>query len=199
MSLQIALSTVHDHLPQEEATTLIENTNTAVLLHEHHNLLMMYLESCMQSVAPNLCELVGSLTASKLISGAGGVKELAAMPACNIQVLGGQRSAQIGFSQMERNHTGTFSQMELVKDAPKDYQMQLVRMLACNTAKCARADMLKSSKGLGAKLREDMYERYEKIQEEGGLHRIDKPLPVPDLQPKKRRGGKRYRKTKELF
>jgi U4/U6 small nuclear ribonucleoprotein PRP31 len=30
------------------------------------------------------------------------------------------------------------------------------------------------------------------------LHRIDKPLPVPDLQPSKRRGGKRYRKAKEL-
>lgn len=100
MSLQIALSTIHEALPQEASTTLIENTNSAVLLHEHYNLLMMYLESCMQTVAPNLCELVGSLTASRLISAAGGVKELAAMPACNIQVLGGQRSAQIGYSQM---------------------------------------------------------------------------------------------------
>lgn len=114
----------------------------------------------MQKIAPNLCELVGSLTASKLISGAGGVKELAAMPACNIQVMGGQRSAQIGFGQMERNHTGLFGQMELVRDAPPDYQIQLVRMLACNTAKCARADSLKSSKGIGAKLREAMYERF---------------------------------------
>ena len=142
---------------------------------------MIYLESCMQTVAPNLCELVGSLTASKLISVAGGVKELAAIPACNIQVLGGQRSAQIGFGQMERNHTGIFSQMDVVKDAPKDYQMQLVRMFASNTAKCARADMLKSSKGLGARLREELFERYDKVQEEGGLQRIDKPLPVPDL------------------
>ena len=110
----------------------------------------------MQLIAPNLCELVGSLFASKLISAAGGVKELAAIPACNIQVIGGQRSSQIGFGQMERNHTGIFGQMDLVKDAPKDYQMQLVRMLASNTAKCIRADMLKSSKGLGAKLREDL-------------------------------------------
>ena len=54
--------------------------------------------------------------------------------------------------------------MDVVKDAPKDYQMQLVRMLAANSAKCARADMLKSSKGLGARLREDMYDRFEKIQ-----------------------------------
>jgi len=95
--------------------------------------------------------------ASRLISGAGGIKELAGMPACNIQVMGGQRSAQVGFGQMERNHTGLFGQMELVRDAPPDYQIQLVRMLACNTAKCARADSLRSTKGVGAKLREAMY------------------------------------------
>jgi len=41
-----------------------------------------------------------------------------------------------------------------------------------------------------------MYERFEKIQEEGGLARIDRPLEVPDLQPKKKRGGRRYRKNK---
>ena len=35
---------------------------------------MIYLESCMQVIAPNLCELVGSLTASKLITAAGGIK-----------------------------------------------------------------------------------------------------------------------------
>ncbi len=99
---------------------------------------------------------------------------------------------------MERNHTGIFGYMEMVRDAPKDYQMQLVRMFACNTAKCARADMLKSRKGLGAKLREDIYERFDKIQEEGGLHRIDKPMPIPDMEPKKRRGGQKSQKAKKL-
>lgn len=163
--MQIALSTIHDKLPEEETKRLLDSTETVVLLHEHHNVLMMYLESCMQLIAPNLCELVGSLIASRLISLAGGIKELAGMPACNIQVMGGNRSAQVGLSMMERNHTGIFGSMDLVKDAPQDYQMQLVRMLASNTAKCARADSLKSQKGLGARLREDMYERYEKIQE----------------------------------
>jgi U4/U6 small nuclear ribonucleoprotein PRP31 len=54
----------------------------------------------MQVVAPNLCQLVGSTIASKLVATAGGIDKLAAMPACNIQVMGGSRSAQIGFSQM---------------------------------------------------------------------------------------------------
>jgi U4/U6 small nuclear ribonucleoprotein PRP31 len=76
---------------------------------------MIYLESSMQIVAPNLCQLVGSAIASKLISAAGGLDKLANMPACNVQVIGGQRAAQVGFSLMERNHTGIFGQMELVK------------------------------------------------------------------------------------
>jgi U4/U6 small nuclear ribonucleoprotein PRP31 len=69
---------------------------------------MIYLETCMQVLAPNLCQLVGSTIASKLIATAGGIDKLAAMPACNIQVIGGSRSSQIGLSQLERNHTGIF-------------------------------------------------------------------------------------------
>ena len=86
--------------------------------------------------------------------------------------------------------------MDLVRDAPKRFQMQLVRMLASNTAKCVRADLLQANKTLGEKLRDDLYERFEKIQEEGGLMRTDQPMPVPDQAPAKKRGGKRYRKQK---
>lgn len=80
-------------------------------LQSYRETLMIYLETCMQVVAPNLCQLLGSAVASKLVAIAGGVDKLAAMPACNIQVLGGSRSAQIGLSQIERNHTGIFGQM----------------------------------------------------------------------------------------
>ena len=43
--------------------------------------------------------------------------------------------------------------MDVVRDAPKKFQMQLVRMLATNTAKCARADFLGKDNGQGDKLR----------------------------------------------
>lgn len=54
----------------------------------------------MQIVAPNLCKLVGSATASKLISCAGGIDKLSFMPACNIQVMGGNKAANIGLGMM---------------------------------------------------------------------------------------------------
>lgn len=196
ISLEIALSSIHEKLSPAETEILMENVETVVQLNEDNAVLIMYLETCMKAIAPNLCQLLGSLVASKLIALAGGVKELAAIPACNIQVMGGQRSGQIGLNISDRNHTGIFGSIDFVRDAPQRFKMQLVRMLASNTAKCVRADVLKSQVGLGARLREEIFERYEKIQEEGGLSRIDQPLPVPDQQPKKRRGGKRYRKTK---
>ena len=72
----------------------------------------------MQIVAPNLCKLVGSALAAKLISHAGGIDKLAFMPACNIQVMGGNRhSVSVGTGQ-ERNHTGVFWDMDIVKNSP---------------------------------------------------------------------------------
>lgn len=118
----------------------------------------------MQVVAPNLCQFVGSVIASKLIAAAGGIDKLAAMPSCNIQVMGGSRSAQTGFSQLERNHTGIFGQMDLVRDAPSKFKMKLVRMLAGGTTKCARADYLGNNKDIGARVRDEMYDRFEKVQ-----------------------------------
>jgi U4/U6 small nuclear ribonucleoprotein PRP31 len=35
--------------------------------------------------------------------------------------------------------------------------------------------------------------------QEAGQQRLDKALPIPDEQPKKRRGGKRHRKRKEAM
>ena len=61
-------------MPHEQQGEVMAATNQAVLMQEHHNLLMLYLESTMQVVAPNLCQLVGSLVASKLISAAGGIR-----------------------------------------------------------------------------------------------------------------------------
>lgn len=46
---------------------------------------------------------------------------------------------------LARNHTGFFGSMDIVKKAPNQYQMQLVRMLSTNVAKCARLDYLRSS------------------------------------------------------
>ena len=85
----------------------------------------------MQYIAPNLSEIVGSTAAAQLIAVAGGLESLAAMPACNIQVIGAQRKNLLGFSKaMQKTHLGLFGTMDIVKNAPPDFQTKLVRLLS---------------------------------------------------------------------
>ena len=46
--------------------------------------ILKYLESRITIVAPNLCEIIGPKVTSKLISAAGGIRELSRIPASNI-------------------------------------------------------------------------------------------------------------------
>jgi U4/U6 small nuclear ribonucleoprotein PRP31 len=46
--------------------------------------ILMFLETKMHMVAPNICEIIGPKVASKLISAAGGIDELSKIPASNI-------------------------------------------------------------------------------------------------------------------
>lgn len=71
-------------------------------------------------------------------------------------------------------------------------------MLSTNVAKCARVDFLRTcpSGSAGEKLKTLMLSRFDKIQEPP-TPKTNKPLPVPDDKPKKRRGGKKFRKMKE--
>ena len=85
----------------------------------------------MRFLAPNLCEVIGSTGASQLIAVAGGLEALAAMPACNIQVIGAQRKNLLGFSKaIQQTHLGLFGTMDIVKNAPKEFRTKLVRLLS---------------------------------------------------------------------
>ena len=85
----------------------------------------------MQFIAPNLSAIVSSTLAAQLMAAAGGIEALANMPACNIQVLGGQRKNMLGFSKaLSKLHLGLFAHLDIVKNAPSSFQVKLVRMLA---------------------------------------------------------------------
>lgn len=100
-------------------------------LDQYKKLLMKYVESRMSFIAPNLTKLVGTDIASRLIATAGGIDALANMPACNIQVLGKTRKNLLGFSKDKTSvHVGIFNAMDLVKDTPPNFKMNIVRMLS---------------------------------------------------------------------
>lgn len=154
----------------------------------------------MTSLAPNLCEVVGRNCAAKLIAAAGGLSELARMPACNIQVMGSQKKSLLGQSRVGKHlHHGFFGELPIVEQAPEEFKIRIVRMLANGTAKAAKFDAGGASKdgSLGRKEMEKIESTFEKIQEPLPGQ---KPKPILNQfedKPKSRRGGRKYRKMKE--
>ena len=72
-------------------------------LNDKRKQILSYLENRMHYIAPNVMELLGTSVTAKMISAAGGIDELAAIPACNIQVLGAQKRALQGMSTQNLN------------------------------------------------------------------------------------------------
>jgi U4/U6 small nuclear ribonucleoprotein PRP31 len=53
---------------------------------------------------------------------AGGIDRLASIPACNIQVMGGQKKTMLGFSSgMQDRNRGLFANLEMVQKAPAKF------------------------------------------------------------------------------
>lgn len=85
----------------------------------------------MQYIAPNLSAIVGSTIAAQLLAAAGGLDALSRMPACNIQVIGSQKKGNLGFSKANmKMNQGFFGNLEMVKKAPTQFQIKLIRMLS---------------------------------------------------------------------
>lgn len=73
-------------------------------------------------------------------------------------------------------------------------------MLSTKCALAARMDACKTqtSGSYGVKLREEIQERFDKIQAPG-QQRLTKALPKPDDKPKKKRGGQKMRSMNEKY
>lgn len=154
----------------------------------------------MTRLAPNMCEVVGRSCAAKLIAAAGGLDELAKMPACNIQVMGGQRKSLLGQSRVGKHfHHGYFGELSIVESAPGDFKTRIVRMLSNGVAKCAKFDAGRSSPdgSLGRRIRDEIDARFDKIQQPPEGQKPKPTIAQFEEKPKRRRGGRKYRKMKE--
>lgn len=58
---------------------------------------LRYVEARMGRLAPNLAAVVSSAVAARLLAECGSLPELAAIPACNLQVVGAKRKALVGW------------------------------------------------------------------------------------------------------
>ncbi|XP_003382952.1 PREDICTED: U4/U6 small nuclear ribonucleoprotein Prp31-like [Amphimedon queenslandica] len=200
MVVSVTASTTQGSVLEEsELKLILEACDMALELNDKKLKIMQYVESRMSFIAPNLSAIVGSAVAAKLIGIAGGLTALSQMPSCNIQVLGAQKRTLSGFSTAAVvPHTGFVYFSDLVQNTSEDYRKKAAKFLAAKCTLAARVDSCHEypSGELGEKLRQQVEEKVNRLQEPPPVKRI-KPLPKPDDMPKKRRGGKRIRRLKQ--
>jgi len=122
------------------------------------------IEDDMQTIAPNTSKMVGPLISARLISLAGGMEQLAIMPASTIQVLGAEK-ALFRFKKEggKPPKHGVIFQHPLINKSPRTMRGKIARMLAAKIAIAAKADVF-TKRDVSATLKEDMKKRVQKIR-----------------------------------
>ncbi len=141
-----------------------------------------YLETAMDDVAPNLKSLVGAKLAARLISLAGGLRELAMMPSSTIQVLGAEKALfrHLRTGAKPPKH-GVIFQYQAISRSPWWQRGKIARALAGKLAIAARVDYF-SGEYIGEELKKELEQRINEIKEK---------YPNP---PKKKAGKKEHSK-----
>jgi len=170
--------------------------------------LMTFVENSMESLCPSICAVVGSSIAARLLGLAGGLQELTKIPSCNLQVLGQTKvnsESRAGLSGIAlKQHTGLLAESELVQSVPSSHMKKALRVVAAKLALVARYDFSNVDSGrtrsasIGINYRNQLEEKFEKWREPDKAP-VLKALPKPNLEAKKRRGGRRMRRMKERF
>lgn len=134
-------------------------------LYEFRSNLENYVDVLMEEVAPNIRALAGSSLGARLISLAGGLENLAKLPASTVQVLGAEkalfRSLRTGAKPPKH---GVIFQHSLIYRAKRWLRGKIARALAGKLSIAARTDAF-TGNYIGDKLREELQKRVKEIEE----------------------------------
>ncbi|AEH25171.1 NOP5/NOP56-like protein [Pyrococcus yayanosii] len=154
-----------------------------------------YIDRAMDDVAPNLKALVGAKLAARLISLAGGLKELAMMPSSTIQVLGAEKALfrHLRTGAKPPKH-GVIYQYPAINRSPWWQRGKIARALAGKLAIAARVDYF-SGEYIAEELKKELEARIREIKEK--YPRPPKRKAEPRRFKKKKKKEKKKKKGKE--
>ncbi len=123
-----------------------------------------YIEAVMKEVAPNITALVGPLLGARLLSLAGGLEELARLPASTVQVLGAEKALFRALRTGGRppKH-GIIFQYPAIHRSPRWQRGKIARALAAKLAIAAKVDCF-TGRYIGDRLREEVEKRIDEIK-----------------------------------
>ncbi|MCS7110127.1 MAG: hypothetical protein NZ956_01480 [Candidatus Caldarchaeum sp.] len=135
-----------------------------------------YVRDLMAAEAPNLSAVAGPVLGSRLISLAGGLENLARLPASTVQVLGAEK-ALFRFLKTGRGAPkhGVIFQHPYVHSAPRWQRGKIARALATKISIAARVDFF-SKEDRSSQLRESLEKRIEDIRQKYASPPAKKPV-----------------------
>jgi nucleolar protein 56 len=153
--------------------------------------LQTFVETTMNEVAPNVNALAGSLLGARLIAIAGGLDNLAKMPASTIQVLGAEKALFRALKTGARppKH-GLLFQNALIHEATRWQRGKVSRALAGKLAIAARIDAY-GGKFVGDDLKANLERRVKEIKEKYAEPPTE---PAPEWQRPQRRLKRRFKR-----
>jgi len=148
-----------------------------------------YIDSKMESIAPNLRLLVGSTLAAKLISHAGGIKRLAMYPSSTVQIMGAEKALFRHLKSGDRPPKyGLIYQHPQVRGAKWWNRGKIARMLAGQISFAARRDIF--TKTFDENIADDFKSKVEEIEK-------NNPFPTKTTRKRKEEKGKSKSKRRK--
>jgi nucleolar protein 56 len=185
---KVAAASMGADLGDEDLTQIQDMCRSVLELYGVRQSLEKYVDSVMEEVAPNTKAIGGSLLGARLLALAGGLLNLAKLPASTIQVLGAEKALFRSLKTKARppKH-GIIFQHPLIHDAKRWQRGKIARALAGKLSIAARVDAFRGEYG-GDELKADLEKRVEEIK-----RRYEKP---PPPSPKKTQAKKSPRRKK---
>jgi len=177
---KVAVASMGADLGEEDLTQIQGMCRNVLELYGVRQSLEKYVDSVMEEVAPNTRTIGGSLLGARLVARAGGLLNLAKLPASTIQVLGAEKALFRSLKTKARppKH-GIIFQHPLIHDAKRWQRGKVARALAGKLSIAARVDAFKGEYK-GDKLKADLEKRIDEIRE-----RYEKPPSPPPPSPKR--------------
>lgn len=194
-----ASTTAGRRLTPAELGSVLNLARLIVAASEHKGALLRFVEQQMLRVAPNVVAIVGIRIAGQLVGVAGSIQALSRIPASNLQVMGGGRKASISGYAKQDPHSGFIWQSDLVQSTDPEHRSKAQRLVSAKVALAARIDAQQVDRDgrRGRVFRVEIIEKLEKAIEPVPLN-DPKAIAPPDAKPRRKRGGKRYRRLTEL-
>lgn len=185
---KVAAASMGADLSGEDLTQIQGMCRSVLELYGVRQSLEKYVDSVMEEVAPNTRTIGGSLLGARLLALAGGLLNLAKLPASTIQVLGAEKALFRSLKTKARppKH-GIIFQHPLIHDGKRWQRGKIARALAGKLAIAARVDAFRGNYA-GDELKANLEKRIEEIRK-----RYEKPPPPP---PKKSAAKERPRRNK---